>query len=335
MDESEEPAAYAYAAALRKAVNSYRNATGKSQKTVAADLHLSASTLSRYLSGERLAPREILSAVRAYVEAQGMPLPRKEAEELDELCEQAHLSSRSPAVRQLARLREDLTHLRKQHQQALHIAEARSAEVQEHADRLASQLERSLARAQTAEDANRILRNRGTERDEKLRHAQRCTRGIEAEIAQQREQTRLLLQEVGVLREQNRRLLEEQQTVPAPSTQVDRDQWAQETAEQLLSLWDERREREQLRALCADANRNDVYLLALLLAEKRPALAQALTQQAGVRYYDPSAGEPSALRQWWAHVMRYRLEPRPRLPRTTPPFSGPDPCNPYSYGPGM
>ncbi|MFE5220696.1 MULTISPECIES: hypothetical protein [unclassified Streptomyces] len=102
----------------------------------------------------------------------------------------------------------------------------------------------------------------------------------------------------------------------------DRVQWVEELAQQILDLRDKRRERIQLlRSVCADASRKDIYLLALRLGESTDGgpLARELMQQAGVRYYDPWQGEPSALRQWWADRTRVRLEARPRVPNTAMP----------------
>ncbi|WP_328623214.1 hypothetical protein [Streptomyces sp. NBC_00354] len=147
--------------------------------------------------------------MQAFLEAQGLPLPPEDSEELDALCAQAHLASGSPAV-QLAQLQEELARLRGEQQQAQHVAEARLSGLEEQAGRLAEQLEEALARAQTAEGAREILQARVTEQDESLRQAQDYIHQIEAELAQQKEQARLLLQEVGVLRQQNRELVEEQ-----------------------------------------------------------------------------------------------------------------------------
>ncbi|MFI6006817.1 helix-turn-helix domain-containing protein [Streptomyces sp. NPDC051366] len=218
MNEPKDTPAAAYAAALRKAVASYTAAPGKTQDAMAKALHVSPSSLSRYLKGERTAPRETLRAIQAFLEAQGLPLPAEASEELDALCSQAHLASGSPAV-QLAQLKEELTRLRGEQQQAQQVAEERLTGLEEQAARLAEQLEVALARAQTAEGAREILQARVTEQDESLRHAQDYTHQIEAELTQQKEQARLLLQEVGVLRQQNRELVEEQHRVPAPSTQ--------------------------------------------------------------------------------------------------------------------
>ncbi|WP_327260043.1 MFS transporter (plasmid) [Streptomyces sp. NBC_01232] len=212
------PAA-AYANALRKAVHGYR-AAGGTQKKVAAALHISPGTLTRYLNGERTASRKTLLAIRAFLEAQQPHLPVTDWAELDELCERANLANGSPAVR-LAQLKEELARVREEQQDAHHVSEERLSALEEQAVDLTDQLRQALDRAQNAESAERTLQDDVAERDENLRHAQDYTRQVEAELAQQQEQARLLLVEVGVLQEQNRRLLEGQQAVSAPETQPD------------------------------------------------------------------------------------------------------------------
>jgi hypothetical protein len=108
----------------------------------------------------------------------------------------------------------------------------------------------------------------------------------------------------------------------------EREQWVEEVAQGLVALRNQRRERDQLlRTICADTDRDGIYLLAMRLGEEPgigPDLARKLMQWAGVRYYNPSEGEPSALRQRWADMRRIRLEPRPLLPRTSLPYSSDD-----------
>ncbi|WP_329201899.1 MULTISPECIES: helix-turn-helix domain-containing protein [unclassified Streptomyces] len=209
MEESPDALApgAAYAAALREAVSEFL--TNGTQAQVAEALHCSASSLSRYLKGERVMPRESLRALQVFLAEEGTPLSPDVYAELDRLCGQAHAASGAPAVK-LAQLEEDMRRLRAQHQQAQQVSDARLVSLEEMADRLASQLEAALERARTAEGAAELLTVRGQEQDESLRHAQDYIHQIEAELAGQREQARLLQQEAAVLRAQNRRLIEEQ-----------------------------------------------------------------------------------------------------------------------------
>ncbi|MGW6850439.1 helix-turn-helix domain-containing protein [Streptomyces virginiae] len=217
MDGAEESSAAVYAAALRKSLAGF-TAAGGTQKEIAGALNVSAAALSRYLSGERVAPRDFLRALRAFLVERDQPWPGELYEELDELCGRAHAASGSPAV-QLAQLREELGRLRHQQERAQQVGEARLTELEQQAGQLAVQLEEALGRARTAEGARELMQSRVQEQDEKLRHAQDYICQIEAELSQQREQAHLLQQEVAVLREQNRQLIDEQRAVPGVSTQ--------------------------------------------------------------------------------------------------------------------
>ncbi|MFG2484969.1 hypothetical protein ACGFSI_19705 [Streptomyces virginiae] len=210
MEVPGQSAAGSYAAALREALTAFTTAGG-TQKDLALALNVAPATLSRYLSGDRVAPRDFLRRLRGHLEQRGMPWTPEVYESLDVLCGQAHASSGSPAV-QLAQLREELARLRGEQEQAQQVAEERLTGLEEQAGRLAEQLEEALERARVAEA-------RVAEQDETLRHGQDYIHQVEAELAQQREQARLLQREVGVLREQNRRLVEEQPRVSGASTQ--------------------------------------------------------------------------------------------------------------------
>ncbi|OEJ56769.1 hypothetical protein BGM19_00560 [Streptomyces agglomeratus] len=154
----------AYAAALREAVADF-TAQGGTQRAIAQAVHIAPATLSRYLSGDRVAPREFLNALRAYLGEQGRPLETDLHKRLDALCGKAHAASGSPAV-QLAQLKEELGRLRAQQEQAQQVAETRLAGLEEQADRLARDLEQALERAQSAEGARRLLEDRVQEQDD-------------------------------------------------------------------------------------------------------------------------------------------------------------------------
>ncbi|MFF9011029.1 hypothetical protein ACF087_35290 [Streptomyces goshikiensis] len=209
MEGPDGPAAAAYAAGLRWAVKRH-TATGGTQIKMAKNIPISASSLSRYMSGQRLAPRKTLHAIKAYIEAQSPSLSFPDGfwEKLDGLCGKAHLASKSATVKVAYLLAE------------LERAEERLRDLESQAGRLGAELGEALARAQGAEKARLFLQTRLTAQDRSLRTARDYIQRIEAELAEHRERAGLLQQEVDVLREQNRRLIEAEPPVPAPSTQL-------------------------------------------------------------------------------------------------------------------
>ncbi|MFK3984855.1 helix-turn-helix domain-containing protein [Micromonospora sp. NPDC050397] len=212
-------AAAAYAAALREVVDGFR-AVGGTQKQLADALHISQATLSRYLSGDRTAPYDFLRDLRAFLDGRGLLWGQDTEDLLDALCGQAHAASGSPAV-QLIQIREELTRLRGEQQQAKQFADMRLAVLEAQARELTAQLAQALDHARTTEGARALLQEQVQEQDESLRHAQDYIHQIEAELSEQREQARLLQQEVSVLRKQNQQLVEEQtRTIPGASTQA-------------------------------------------------------------------------------------------------------------------
>ncbi|GGS34457.1 hypothetical protein Snoj_01020 [Streptomyces nojiriensis] len=218
MGAPEGTVAYAYATALRKALDGYLTGGG-TQTKLARALSTSKASVTRYLNGDRIAPRRQLPAIKAFLEGQGFPCPVEVWAELDELCGRAHLASGAAAV-QRDHLKEELARACGEHQRAQWIAEKQLHGLQQRADRLAEDLRQALARAQRAERTRRILQERVTVQDQSLRKAGDFVRGIEDELAQQKKQSGLLGTENGVLREQNRRLLEEKPPVAAPATQL-------------------------------------------------------------------------------------------------------------------
>ncbi|MFC8705800.1 helix-turn-helix domain-containing protein [Streptomyces anulatus] len=218
----EVPAAAAYAAALREVVDGFR-AVGGTQKKLADALHVSQATLSRYLSGERIAPYDFLRDLRVFLDGQGLLWDQDMEELLDTLCGQAHAASGSPAV-QLVQIREELARLREgreEQQQAKQFADMRLAVLEAQVRELTGQLAQALHHARTTEGARALLQNQVHAQDESLRHAQDYIHQIEAELSEQREQARLLQLEVGVLRKQNQQFVEEQaHTISGVSTQA-------------------------------------------------------------------------------------------------------------------
>ncbi|MFJ2109789.1 hypothetical protein ACIOHH_35060 [Streptomyces microflavus] len=207
--------AKAYAGALREAVAGYL-AAGGTQRAIANAVPVAYSTVSRYLSGDRILNATDLPKLRSFLAEQGHPMDDQAYGRLEDLCRAAHAASGSPAT-QLTQIQSDLARLTEEHSKALaelgdqaaRMSEledqaARLTELEDQAARLTGQLEQALDQI---EKQNR-----------NLEHAQGYTRQIEAELADQQKQADELRREVDVLRKQNRRLIEEQ--VPAVSPHV-------------------------------------------------------------------------------------------------------------------
>ncbi|MFJ4871371.1 hypothetical protein [Streptomyces sp. NPDC088757] len=209
MDDSKSEGAtapsQAYAAALREAMAGYL-AAGGTQKAIADAILVAPSTLSRYLSGDRLLPPEDLPRMRSALAERGHPLNEQAYARLESLRKAAYAASGSSAA-QLTWIQSELDRLTAEHKRSHQIAETRLAELEEKAGRLTGQLEQALDRIE--------------KQNKSLQHAGNYARQVEAELVEQREQARILRQEVEVLRGQNRLLIEEQAgTVPGVSPQV-------------------------------------------------------------------------------------------------------------------
>ncbi|MEV7797057.1 hypothetical protein AB0O68_34655 [Streptomyces sp. NPDC087512] len=202
------PAAAAYAAALRTAVDDFLS-LGGTQKDIAVAAHVAPATLSRYLNGERIAPREFIASLDAFLAARGRPLDTNVRARLIELCGQAHEASGSPAV-QLAHLKEELAQVRKKKGDR----EAELAALQRHTDQLAAELQQALDRARRSDKDRLALEGRVAEQEKSLQHAQTYTRQLQTELTALHEQVVLVQREVKVLRRQNQQLLAESAVRP-------------------------------------------------------------------------------------------------------------------------
>jgi ABC-type transporter Mla subunit MlaD len=194
-------------------------ATGGTQRAIARAISYEFSSVSRYLSGERVLPAKDLPVLRSFLTEQGHPLDDHVTDRLEELCRAAHAASGSPAV-QLEQTRYDLARLTEAFSRAQAVLEgqaARLAELEEQAARL-SDLKDKAARltGQLAEASERIEKQ-----NQSLDHARGYIQQTEAELTEQRKQTHTLRREVEVLREQNRRLIEEPTGVAGVSPPVD------------------------------------------------------------------------------------------------------------------
>ncbi|MFG3155370.1 helix-turn-helix domain-containing protein [Streptomyces sp. NPDC048219] len=184
---------------------------GGTQKDIAAAAHVAPATLSRYLSGERIAPSEFITSLDAFLGEHGRPLDAQARDRLLELCGQAHAASGSPAV-QLAHLKEELAYVRKKKGDR----EAELTALQRHTDQLAAELQQALDRARRSEKDQLALETCVADQDKRLQDAQAYTRQLQTELTALHEQVLLLQREVTVLRRQNQRLVEEGAQAPGP-----------------------------------------------------------------------------------------------------------------------
>ncbi|MFD5899835.1 hypothetical protein [Streptomyces sp. NPDC060366] len=180
-------------------------ASGGTQKEIAVSAHIAPATLSRYLSGERIAPSSFIAALDAFLTQRGRPLEAGIRDRLDELCGLAHEASGSPAV-QLAHLKEELARIQAEKK----AGKAELAALQEHADQLADQLRQALAQARSSERKRLALEERAAGQENSLQHAQTYTRQLQTELTSLQEQVVLIQREVEVLRRQNKHLIEEE-----------------------------------------------------------------------------------------------------------------------------
>ncbi|MEV6250644.1 hypothetical protein AB0M38_31380 [Streptomyces sp. NPDC051742] len=198
------PEAAAYAAELRVVVHGF-TARGGTQKEIAVSAHVAPATLSRYLSGERIAPRHFVAALDSFLTQRGQPFEARVLSRLQDLCRRAHEASGSPAVR-LAHLQEELAQVRTEKG----AKEAELAAVQEHADQLAAELGQALEQVRGSEQRRLALERRVTDQGRNLQHAQAYTRQLEADLTALQEQVVLIQREVKVLRRQNELLITEE-----------------------------------------------------------------------------------------------------------------------------
>ena len=208
------PAAAAYAAALRTAVDGYLS-LGGTQKELAVASHVAPATLSRYLSGERIAPSEFVASLATFLAEHGQPLDEGVRARLAELCGRAHEASGSPAV-QLVHLKEELAHVREKKG----AREAELTALKRHADQLAAELRQALERARRSEKQRLALEGRVADQEKSRQHAQTYTRRLQSELTALHEQVLLVQGEVEVLRRQNQRLLKEGTEIPGPRVEA-------------------------------------------------------------------------------------------------------------------
>ncbi|MYW00651.1 helix-turn-helix transcriptional regulator [Streptomyces sp. SID3343] len=220
-----EPDAARYGAAME----AYFERGDDSRREFARKAFLSASSVTRYFKGQRVAPRDFLDKLATFLTDRGTPLTPQERADLERLRTAALAGStrqgnqilywKEEATR-LAAAKEALTtrwHEERQrdtldHQRAAEALGALELEIAELRERL-EHTEAARAQAETQRDT---LRDRTREQDRQLHAYAAYTRENEGELAEQRATIEALRREVGVLRHQVDVLGEEKRR-PAPA----------------------------------------------------------------------------------------------------------------------
>lgn len=228
-------AARRYAAALKAAVQPLLEA-GVTQVLLAAEVNVAPSAVSRYLKGERVAPKSFIEGVADFAIRKEQPLPGDILDNLHKLRENAEEEG-STTVRlrhadeQIARLRDELAHVEETARHSLNgaVREALQGMRRDTAQQLAGmdqqlqelneKLTQERQRAETAEAERDDLRMTAIDQQRRLGSASDLAREMNTDLERQQEEIRLLRQEIKVLRGQVGRLTEEN-TVPGVSTQA-------------------------------------------------------------------------------------------------------------------
>lgn len=230
-------AARQYAAALKAAVQPLLEA-GVTQKLLAAEVNFSESAVSRFLNGERIAPKEFIEDVAAFAKRKKppLPLPQDILDNLRKLREHAEAEGSIPAKlryakEQIKQLKEELAHVEETARHSLNdaVQEAIQGMRRDTAQQLAGmeqqlqalneELTQERQRAETAEAERDDLRTTASDQQRRLGSASDLVREMNTDLERQQEEIRLLRQEIKVLRGQVSRLTEEK-TVPGVSTQA-------------------------------------------------------------------------------------------------------------------
>ncbi|GAA3491371.1 helix-turn-helix domain-containing protein [Streptomyces cremeus] len=199
-----------------------------SQNALAKATHVAPSTVSRYLSGERIAPAEFVQAAVAFLADRGEEVAPEVVEELNVLRRAAQRSSPRPDTRALYWMEEArrATDARARSEEAHRATAGELEEVAVRLGALENELDQALAGRAAAEEERDANRAALAVQQEQLAHAQRYARQIEGELTAHQAEVHLLRREVTVLRHQVERLRDEApptvggETVPGMATQV-------------------------------------------------------------------------------------------------------------------
>ncbi|GGS26922.1 hypothetical protein GCM10010252_77300 [Streptomyces aureoverticillatus] len=248
--------AQAYAAALRAVLQPVFD-QGVTQRSLATEVHVVASTVTRYLTGERIAPKEFVDQCAVFLSTHQVLLAPSELERLHGLRRAAQAASSSAEIRllhtkeEIDQLKAALAAARLSHEKstALAIREAveqvrlegsrQLAAIEQQLTTVRAELLAELAsvqqeltaeqqRAQRLQAENNQLREPVRAQEGQLEHAREYVREMSAELAQKeeelarkKEELRFQQQQTKVLRAQVQQLsAAEEEAVSGSATQV-------------------------------------------------------------------------------------------------------------------
>lgn len=235
---SERPAgseARRYGEALKAAVQAVLDSGAASQREIAREAHVSPTAVSRYLSGERIAPDGFVDSLAAVASRHGQPLAPEGREELHRLRRAAEEAG--PVSTRLRHAQEQIEQLKKKlaaaeatalgsHDtavlEALEWVRGDTAQqlvtVEGRLEELTEELALEKRRVRVLEAERNQLRVTVREQGQQLADAGELVRSMNADLERQEEELQQLRLEVEVLRGQLSRIGEEN-AVPGVATQ--------------------------------------------------------------------------------------------------------------------
>ncbi|MFD6479019.1 hypothetical protein ACFWEH_36530 [Streptomyces anulatus] len=223
-----------YGEALKAAVQGVLDSGAASQREIGKEAHVSPTAVSRYFSGERVAPDGFVDSLAAFASRHGHPLAPEVREELHRLRRIAEAAG--PLSARLRHAQEQIEQLKKKlaaaeetalgsHDtavlEALEWVRGDTARqlvtVEGRLEELTEELVLEKRRVRVLEAERDQLRVTVREQGKRLADAGELVRGMNADLERQEEELQQLRLEVEVLRGQLARISEE--TVPGVSTQ--------------------------------------------------------------------------------------------------------------------
>ncbi|MET9707747.1 hypothetical protein [Streptomyces griseus] len=225
-----------YGEALKAAVQAVLDRRAASQREIAKEAHVSPTAVSRYFSGERVAPDGFVDSLAAFASRHGQPLAPKAREELHRLRRTAEAAG--PVATRLRHAQEQIEQLKKKlaaaeatalgsHDtavlEALEWVRGDTAQqlvtLEGRLEELTEELALEKRRVRVLEAERNQLRVTVREQGQQLADAGELVRGMNADLERQEEEIQQLRLEVEVLRGQLGRISQEE-TVPGAATQL-------------------------------------------------------------------------------------------------------------------